>query len=616
MSKDREDHHPQLTVGLSHSTSWVRWLGVDPPPSSLNGCVWRPCVSPAGALPAPLPVLSPPRSPFIPRFFSPVLSPPLSPFPLSSYPLPPHSPLPAPSPSSPPSAPLPRPPPPPSRVGVAVGLRLPREQLRSSRSTRNQDHTPRNRGGVPDFDPTEGLPVRRWERQTVRVNQDVSADASESNAQANDKDSDFPWPEQPLPSFFSQLAPHNQELLRRARMGNVNAKLSVWDPKTNSYIPGIELERREAARKMALNKPKHTSIINPDETHPLEDDDDKPDDDADDLLDAEGLPEKRRKTASGSAERVIEVKKWVQVPLAVAEKMPEPKYLADRRPGMESLYKGAYKATNGFGTLGDMGAAATSGATTGYDLGDPTSALAGGSGSGPLNGGADGANVDGTATPARKNIPPRRKKKGGPGRRPKNWKPPTDPNAPPSNENTTADTAGDGRDTVVDDMPAATGEPIDPTGEGPAVQREANSQDGEGEGEGDGEGDGDGDGDGSGSESEGEGSEEGEIAPANAPVQENLAGNVVPAPAPVVETVVETAAAVVVEPEHAPEKEEEEEEEEKQGAEDVVVADVETHEVATEKDAEKTEDVATGLEVDVLGALEAAVDKEAGQSAE
>jgi hypothetical protein len=52
--------------------------------------------------------------------------------------------------------------------------------------------------------------VRRWERQTVRINQDASADAGESSAQADDKDSDFPWPEQPLPSFFSQLAPHNQ----------------------------------------------------------------------------------------------------------------------------------------------------------------------------------------------------------------------------------------------------------------------------------------------------------------------------------------------------------------------------------------------------------------------
>ncbi|KIW67212.1 hypothetical protein PV04_06479 [Phialophora macrospora] len=467
--------------------------------------------------------------------------------------------------------------------------------LRSSRTTRNQEHAPRNRAGVPDFDPTEGLPVRRWERQTVRINQDASADAGESNAQADDKDSDFPWPEQPLPSFFSQLPPHNQELLRRARMGNVNAKLSIWDPKTNSYIPGIELERREAARKAALNKPKHPSALNPDETQPLEDDDDKQDDDPDDLLDAEGLPEKRRKTESGSSERIIEFKKWVQIPLAVAEKMPEPKYLADRRPGMESLYKGAYKATNGFGTLGDMVASAMSGGTTGYDHGDGSGGLASGSGSGTLNGGADGTNMDGAATPARKNIPPRRKKKGGPGRRPKNWKPPTDPNAPPATEATTAENAadatnGDGRDTTVEDTPAASGERIDTTDQGPAVQSEANNQDGEG----------DGDGDGSGSDSEGEGSEEGEIAPANAPVQEDLAGNVVP------ETVMETA---VAQPERSPE----EKEEEKQSVEGVVVADVEMPEAIAEKEAEKTEDPAS-MELDVLGALEAAVDREAGES--
>jgi hypothetical protein len=385
-------------------------------------------------------------------------------------------------------------------------------------------------------------------------------------------------------------------------MGNVSAKLSIWDPKTNSYIPGIELERREAARKAALNKPKHPSATNPDETQPLEDDDDKQDDDPDDLLDAEGLPEKRRKTASGSSERVIEFKKWVQVPLAVAEKMPEPKYLADRRPGMESLYKGAYKATNGFGTLGDMVASAMSGGTTGYDLGDATGVLGSGSGSGTLNGGADGANADGTATPARKNIPPRRKKKGGPGRRPKNWKPPTDPNAPPATEATMAEngadaTNGDGRDTTMEDTPAASGERIDTNNQGPAVQSEANNQDGEGDGEGDG----------SGSDSEGEGSEEGEIAPANAPVQEDLAGNVVPEP------VMETA---VAEPERAPEKEEE-----KQSVEGVVVADVEMPEAVieketvkeTEKEAEKKEDAAS-MELDVLGALEAAVDREAGES--
>jgi hypothetical protein len=66
-----------------------------------------------------------------------------------------------------------------------------------------------------DHDPTEGLPVRRFEYQTVRINQDATADTGEANNQASDiPNENYPWPEQPLPSFFSQLAPHNQVLIQ------------------------------------------------------------------------------------------------------------------------------------------------------------------------------------------------------------------------------------------------------------------------------------------------------------------------------------------------------------------------------------------------------------------
>ncbi|KAJ9607923.1 hypothetical protein H2200_008002 [Cladophialophora chaetospira] len=475
-----------------------------------------------------------------------------------------------------------------------VGLRRARGQLRSSRTTRNQDHTPRNRAGIPDFDPTEGLPVRRWEQTTVRISQDASTETTVENSRdpATSQDGIFSFPPLPLPSFFGQISTHNQELLRRSRLGNVDAKLSIWDPKTNSYIAGIELERRELARKAALNNPKLSSSnlnLADENTHPLDDDDDKQDDEADDLLDADGLPEKRRKTTSGSNERIIEVKKWVQVPLAVAEKMPEPKYLADRRPGMESLYKGAYKATNGFGTLGDMVSAAMSGGNTGYDLGEAPGTLAGGTGSANANSGLGQSQLDGGSTPVRKNIPPRRKKKGGPGRRPKNWKPPTDPNTAPTTENTTTEnttgaTTGDGGDTTMKDTPAASGERIDTTNTGPAVQSEANNQDEEGEGEGEGS-----------SESEGEGSEEGEIAPANdVPETETQAE-------PVVEPVVD-------EPERAPETQEEVMEVVEEVVTSVDAAPVEEAAVETK------EDVASNVEMDVLGALEAALDKEAGES--
>ncbi|OAP60941.1 hypothetical protein AYL99_05943 [Fonsecaea erecta] len=389
----------------------------------------------------------------------------------------------------------------------------PSQQLRSSRSTRNQENnpTPRNRAGLPDFDVTEGLPVQRWEYTRVKVNQDASADHTDGNNQSTEnQDSSHSWPELPLPSFWPQLPPANQELVRRARMGNVNPKLSVWDPKTESYIPGIELERREAARKAQVNKTKLNPTANVDAMN-VDDDEDKNDEENDDLMDVEGLApdSKRRKANSGSNERVFEVKKWVQVPVALAERMPEPKYLADRRPGMESLYKGAYKATNGFGTLGDAVAAAMSNGAAGYDLGDggglgnAAGILAPGSGSRGLN-----TQADGTSTPARKNLPPRRKKKklGGPGRKPKNPNPgqpaATSAIAPAALESAaTEDTAAASTvegDVTMRNTPETAVEGADNADATPAIQGESVMHDADAEG--------------SGSESEGEGSEEGEIA--------------------------------------------------------------------------------------------------------
>ena len=88
-------------------------------------------------------------------------------------------------------------------------------QLRSSRSTRNQDHNPaaRNRPGVADHDPTEGLPVQRFERRTVRIDQDATADPGEAGRQESDvANEQYQWP-QPgpgLPTYFKDLAPWNQ----------------------------------------------------------------------------------------------------------------------------------------------------------------------------------------------------------------------------------------------------------------------------------------------------------------------------------------------------------------------------------------------------------------------
>jgi hypothetical protein len=148
------------------------------------------------------------------------------------------------------------------------------------------------------------------------------------------------------------------------------------------------------------------------------------DDDDDDASDAEDGPtinggdgsaprpnaksKKRKQAASLLEDRIFEVKKWTQVPMDKADKMPEPKYLADRRPGMPNYYnqtaQGAWAHAQGYGAvLADGGSAGP-----GYDLGD-------GAGLGSALG------APGTDTPpVRKNMPPRpRKKKGGPGRKKK-----------------------------------------------------------------------------------------------------------------------------------------------------------------------------------------------------
>ncbi|EXJ77472.1 hypothetical protein A1O3_09698 [Capronia epimyces CBS 606.96] len=249
-------------------------------------------------------------------------------------------------------------------------------------------------------------------------------------------------------------------------MGNTNVTPSEWDRKTNSWIPGSEVEARNARLKS-----KHLLTV-PDSPNSHEENDNE--EDNDDLFDADGLPTKRRKTNTGVPERVIEIKKWAPIDSALAEKLPEPKYLADRRPGMESLYGGAYKATNGFGTLG-INPAAVSGAV-GYDLGD-------GSGLGSASGVLGSTKPAPESTPVRRNMPPKRKKKklGGPGRRKAN----------PTPAGGTAPAVAL-EDVTMTDTP--TGDNIQPaTKDGQEDKHPA------------------GDPEDSGSESEGEGSEEGEI---------------------------------------------------------------------------------------------------------
>lgn len=242
--------------------------------------------------------------------------------------------------------------------------------------------------------------------------------------------SQYPWPEPPLPSYFHQLTPWNQELIRRARAGNTNRILSVYDRKTNTWISGAEQERKAAALKfnsLNVSEPTEKPRNDEDADSPKSGDDSGAEDssneysksaDEDDFEGDETTPfkttsAKRRKVSSrhdGPDEsRTIEVTKWVPLAPSQADKAHDRNFLAPRRPGMPALYNPEY-AQSIFGRYHSSNSFT---GTSSYDLGE-------GGGLNNASGvlGAGPANDNGSATP-RKNVPPRRKKKkiGGPGRK-------------------------------------------------------------------------------------------------------------------------------------------------------------------------------------------------------
>lgn len=258
--------------------------------------------------------------------------------------------------------------------------------FRSSRSTRNNDPATlnRGRGGVIDHDPTEGLPVRNWYLGQINIKQDEPA-ATDDDQQpsAHTTNPDYPWPELRLPSFYSELPPLSQQIVRVARSGRP-VKPSIYDKKTGTYISHAEYATRNTL------KSKHLENV---ESPAAEDDDDMDDD-----LDVKAEMEKQ--------ERAFALRKWAQIPPAVADRRPEPKYLADRRPGMRSLYGFQAAVLNPALNTNATGAAAA-----GLDLGDGSGL---GNATGVLAAGADRPPMAVTAV---KRMPPKRKKKGGPGRK-------------------------------------------------------------------------------------------------------------------------------------------------------------------------------------------------------
>jgi hypothetical protein len=260
--------------------------------------------------------------------------------------------------------------------------------FRSSRSTRNNDPATlnRGRGGVIDHDPTEGLPVRNWYLGNINVKQDEPvANDDDQQATTNTINPDFPWPELPLPSFFSDLPPLSQQIVRVARSGRP-VKPSVYDKKTGTYISHAEYAARNTL------KSKHLENVDS-----AADDDEEMDEDVEAKVEAE-------------RERIFTMRKWAQVSPAVADRRPEPKYLADRRPGMRSLYGFQAAALNPALNI-------PAPATAGIDLGD-------GSGLGDATGVlAAGTEIPPVAVTPVKRMPPKRKKKGGPGRKKANLGP-------------------------------------------------------------------------------------------------------------------------------------------------------------------------------------------------
>ena len=253
-------------------------------------------------------------------------------------------------------------------------------------------------------------------------------------------------------------------------MGTRTTELPVWDRKTQEWCYP---NRQKKDESKAAGEDVDLDDVGDDEMLTnLDNDDDEP------------APKKR-----SLEPRSFSVRKWVPIPASEAEKIPERKFLADRRSGMPSLYgingHGQWLYQGYVGNIGGLGGRATAG----VDLGD-------GSGLGDAPGLL--ASQTGTSTPRKAPPPRRKKKKGGPGRK----------------KNSVLAAEAEAR------RLAALGTDGGAEGQGDMGGTDAaNGEHGEGHGDHD-DHDDDHDDDHSGSESEEEGSEEGEVRTDDEPKKE------------------------------------------------------------------------------------------------
>jgi hypothetical protein len=207
------------------------------------------------------------------------------------------------------------------------------------------------------------------------------------------------------PNYFRFM----QEILRRARMGNTRVRPAIYNSATGTYTAAPLIPTTVKSKLLATGPSQvAASAITPPPA-----DIDMLDEDPEADITAQPKP-------TLDEDRTFTVRKWTLVPAAEADKRPEPKYLADRRPGLKNIY--------GFGQAQNTATGNGDSATTGTALGAVVNAAgqeisstglelgnAGGIGMGTS------AGVPMAETPRRRGPPPppKRKKKGGLGRRKK-----------------------------------------------------------------------------------------------------------------------------------------------------------------------------------------------------
>jgi hypothetical protein len=193
-------------------------------------------------------------------------------------------------------------------------------------------------------------------------------------------------------------------------MGNTRVRPAIYNPATGTYTaaPAPNTTTLKSKHLVNTNIPAAAGAIT---TPPA--DVDMLDEDPEADITAQPKP-------TLDEDRTFTVRKWVLVPAAEADQRPEPKYLADRRPGLKNIYGYGQASNTNTATANVSSNGATLGAvvnaageeisSTGLELSTVGGIGTGVSASAPI------------AEPPRRRgppPPPKRKKKGGLGRKKK-----------------------------------------------------------------------------------------------------------------------------------------------------------------------------------------------------